>query len=387
MRIFSRAFLLASLVYALGVIFFVTANQQTVARAATDNTNVVISQVQVSGTGNTHQEFVELYNPTNAAIDLAGWEIGKEAQSGANLYPLVESLSGTIQPFSYFLIAPTDYSSSVSADITYTASTNSTISNNNTIILFNDAGITRVDSVGFGTASDNETFPVPTGPADNQSIIRKASATSTADTLVAGGSEEAAGNGYDTDNNADDFVLLTTAMPHNSASPAAQPVISPTEQPTATPTVEPTTTENPTPTLTETPTPTSEPTETPTITPTETITPEPTTTETPTPTVTEPPTPTEELTPTITEEPTPSVSETPTPSVTSTPTPTVTPTPPSDVLVDEQITPHLRLVCTQTYHDIVVWGRHISIPDVHFRLIKTKTTHSYYKYHAHKISH
>lgn len=340
MKIFSRVFFFASLIYAVGVIGYIAINQPTIAKAATDGSNVVISQIQVSGTNNTHQEFVELYNPANVAIDMTGWELGKEAQSGSNLYPLIASLSGSIKPYSYFLIAPTDYSGSVSADLTYVATNSATISNNNTIILFSDNGITRVDTVGMGSATDNEASPAA-DPAINQSIIRKASATSTADSLSPGGSEAIAGNGYDTNNNANDFVLLQTAMPRNSASPAAT-VIIPTETPI------PTTT----PALTETPTPTVEPTITPTA------------TQTPTPTETVTPTPTETPSPTVT--PTVAPTETPTPTMlpTGTPMPTVTPT------NYRYHSWHWHFEYHWTHRTVRFFGFHISVPSFHCRFVQ-----------------
>ena len=36
--------------------------------------HVVISEIQIAG-GNSNDEFVELYNPTNASVNLTGWRL------------------------------------------------------------------------------------------------------------------------------------------------------------------------------------------------------------------------------------------------------------------------------------------------------------------------
>ncbi len=145
----------------------------------------------------------------------------------------------------YYLITSKESPASGSADKVY--STSNHIAANNTVLLFSDAGTTLVDKLGLGTAQDNETASFTTNPTAGQSVIRKAFSNSTAISLAPGGADVLFGNGFDTDDNATDFVLLTSANPRNASSPAAELTPTPT---IATPT--------PTPTLTPTPTPTSE---------------------------------------------------------------------------------------------------------------------------------
>lgn len=298
--------------------------------------HIVISQIQIAGTGNTNQEFVELYNPTETNVDMSGWRLAKESSSGASLSNLVASMSGTIDPHKYFLIAHPQYSNpSLSVDRIYSSSS-SGIANNNTVILFSDAGHTAIDTVGMGLAVDHETVNAP-NPAADQSIIRKASETSTADTLSPGGVEEHAGNGFDSDNNASDFVLLEAANPKNSSTPQSPPIVIPSVSPSETPTPIETPILTVTPTPTETPTPTPTETETQTPTPTETIAPTPTETITPTPTETVSPTPTETLAPTPT--------DTPSPTITPQPTITLTPTP---FIIHQYPFPNGMITCTWT---------------------------------------
>ena len=115
-----------------------------------------------------------------------------------------------------------------------------------------------------------------------------------------------------------------TATPTNTATntptPTATPTATPTSTPTSTPTPTKTPTATPTPTPTQTPTATPTPTETPTPTATPTATPTSTPTATPTPTPTGMPTNTPTSTPTVTPTPTSTPTATPTPTVTATPT-------------------------------------------------------------------
>jgi hypothetical protein len=198
----------------------------------------------------------------------------------------------------------------------------------------------------MGTALDKEATAAAT-PSASQSIERKASQGSTIASMIIGGIDEFLGNGEDSDNNANDFIIRALPQPQNRSS-AAEPVassptptstITVTPTATATPTLTPTNTTTPTatPTLTMTPTntPTATPTSTPTVTPTHTVTPtntataSPTSTPTSTPTATATPssTMTPTVTPTVTHTPTPTLTTTVSPTITLTPTITATPSP------------------------------------------------------------
>lgn len=292
--------------------------------------HVVISEIQVGGV-TAGDEFVELYNPTNAAIDLAGWRLTKKASSGAQT-SLVSSMNGSIPSHGFFLITPqTGYTGSVSADITYSSSSSAAVvTANNTVVLYSDSGTTVVDKVGMGTASDVE--GASAGVPDNgQSLERKANSASTVASMMTG-ADKLLGNGEDTDTNASDFAVRTTPEPQNSSS-ALEPVVV-----TGTPT--PTNTLTTTPTGTGTPTPTSSPSATPTVTPTVTLTP----TATPTPTAT--------VTPSPTNTPTPTSILTPTPTLSVFPTPTINPFRP------------FHIACNTTYTEVHILWFTIRLPQV-----------------------
>src|SRR3990172_11656250 len=63
--------------------------------------HVVISEVQVAGVTDADDEFVELYNPTEADINLSGWSLTKKISNGTETN-LDSSLSGTIPSHSYY---------------------------------------------------------------------------------------------------------------------------------------------------------------------------------------------------------------------------------------------------------------------------------------------
>ena len=323
-----KRFLPLLFILLIALLVFSSSRRSSVLGVLADH--VVISEIQIAGDGTTpaNDEFIELYNPTNDAIDMSGWSIQIESISGAFDKKNFEALA-SIPAHGYFLIAHDDYNGSPDADMSHSSFTLS--STGTTVFLVNDQLLLTtgdetsiVDKVAIGSSAlDPEGTAFTPIPGSEASIERKANASSTPLSMGSGGADETAGNGEDTDDNSADFITRESSDPQNSASaieeqpaPTDTPTPTPTDTPTPTPTGEPTETPTPTPSESPTPTPTDEPTETPTPTPTE----EPTATPTPSEEPTETPTPTEEPTntPTPTEEPT----ETPTPTPTATPTPT-----------------------------------------------------------------
>jgi len=294
--------------------------------------HLVISELQITGDGGVDDEFVELYNPTASDIVMDSWRLTRKNSSGTEAN-LVSVLSGTVPAHGFFLITDADgYNGATSGDANYSATSNQ-MTNNYTVLLYSDAGVTLVDKVGFGTAADFENAAFADNPGSESSIERKP-----------GDSSPSAGNGEDTDDNSNDFLLRQVSDPQNSESPAEIPV-SPTltETTTATvtltPTVELTPTTEVSPTLE--PTPTTEP--TPSLEPTNIPTP------TDLPTVT----PTQELTPTL--EPTP----------TAMPTPTLEPTPtPVEHFLSVFSFPHSTTVCKMTLQKFKFFFGYMYFPQV-----------------------
>ncbi|TCD10570.1 T9SS type B sorting domain-containing protein [Pedobacter frigidisoli] len=190
-------------------------------------THIVISEVYGGG-GNSgatfKNDFIELYNPGNTAVDLTGWSVQYSSAAGTGTWAKTD-LAGSIPAKSFFLIqAAAGTGGTVNLptpDVIGTLALSGTtgkiiLSNSNSLLTgANPSTAVVVDKVGFGpTATGFETAPTPV-ISNTTSIERKAGATSTAATLSIGGSEEFNGNGYDTDNNNTNFVV-TAPNPQNS---------------------------------------------------------------------------------------------------------------------------------------------------------------------------
>ena len=184
--------------------------------------HLVISEVQITGgTGNTDQDFIELYNPTSSPKNLADHRLVKRATpSTTDTNVFVFNSSHTVPAHGYFLWANSDsgFSASISADISSTdnISTNDSVALRNGLV---DTG-TIVDALAWGSTHaspliEGSTFP--TNPVANQSIERKALFTSTQATME-GGVDASKGNGFDAGNNSTDFILRSISQPQNSGS-------------------------------------------------------------------------------------------------------------------------------------------------------------------------
>jgi hypothetical protein len=171
--------------------------------------HAVINEVSidsVAGTGGTDDDWVELYNPTDQAIDLTGWSIQKTAGTGSSLVKV--PLSGSIPASGYFLIvrngAATAASLVAKADVL--ASNSFSLSQNNIIYLVSTTtNITNasdpdiVDFVGFGSASYFEGSAAAPAIPETKSIARIPA-------------------GVDTNQNSLDFQVQDTPTPTNAAA-------------------------------------------------------------------------------------------------------------------------------------------------------------------------
>ncbi|MBS4029122.1 MAG: lamin tail domain-containing protein, partial [Ignavibacteriales bacterium] len=188
-------------------------------------THIVISEFATRGTANATDEFVELYNPMDSVIDISGWKLEYKSASGTT-WSLRATIPNnkTIPAFGFFLIAPTSYASSTTPD--YRATEWSAGAADNGHFHITNVGGTEIDKVGYGTAIDPEGSPAPNHgtSANNNSVERKAKASSTADSLCSTGTHALIGNGQDTQQNNLDFVARTcNRNPQNTLSPTEPP--------------------------------------------------------------------------------------------------------------------------------------------------------------------
>lgn len=181
----------------------VTAKKQ----ASAEDLHVIINEVYGGG-GNsgatlTH-DFIELYNPTAADIDLTGWTIQYASATGT--FNQKYNLSGTIKAGSYFLIQcaqgtggtqalPTP---DLSLDIAISGTKSKVALANDGTTVVNPTDTNIVDFVGIGVEATQFEGTAATINTDNASSVTR-------------------NNFMDTDNNSVDFAK-TTPTPQNSST-------------------------------------------------------------------------------------------------------------------------------------------------------------------------
>jgi len=197
--------------------------------------NVVISEVYGGG-GNSGAEykndFIELYNPTDSDITLDGWSVQYTSASGTSWKGT--TLAGLIKAHGYYLVQEAKGSGGTkdlsAPDATGTLNLSGTagkvaLSKNYLDITGKDDS-NVVDFVGFGsTANEFEGTKPTSAPSNTTSVERKAN-----DGTDPNGAGKGKGNGWDLNDNFDDFVV-SSPDPQNSAS-AIEPQL---EQPPAPP--------------------------------------------------------------------------------------------------------------------------------------------------------
>jgi parallel beta-helix repeat protein len=190
------------------------------------DTAVVISEVAHSGPGGTDDDFVELHNTLNARLNLNTWQIkysapgtdpGADGSGGGGAVFTLTS-ADSIPKRGYYLVAHTSYAGSVTPNRT---SGGLSLGNAGGHVFLRPNGTTLGDKLGYGTATFPEANTFTDIPAANSngSMERKANAASTAESME-DGADKLMGNGYDSDDNSNDFVKRTNRDPQNSISPS-----------------------------------------------------------------------------------------------------------------------------------------------------------------------
>ncbi len=229
------------------------------ATAAAEDGHLVISELQTGG-ASASDEFVELYNPTSAALPLEGLELMYVTASGSTLTRKASWALGapTVAAGRHMLVANEAGIYAAIGDLTYASGVAAT---GGAWALRIQGASTALDAVGWGTATAWLEGRASAAPPAGSSLER-----------LPGG---AAGSTQDSDDNLVDFATRSLPDPQNVGStPVPDPTASPPGTPTPTPTQAPTV--PPTPSATQTLAATPSPTATATPTPIATVTPVPT---------------------------------------------------------------------------------------------------------------
>ncbi|WP_152621956.1 lamin tail domain-containing protein [Archangium violaceum] len=197
---------------------------EVIAPSTTDH--VVISEFAPQGPGGAaSDEFIELYNPTGDEVDLSGWKLQYKSSTGSTYSSSYVLPAGVrIASHGFFLVTASGYTGPVAGDANW--GTSLRLSPDGGHVRLGKPGIgsspadpLAVDTVGYGTAANAaEGSPVPTLPGASGSFERKAWSDSTGSSMEFG-DHAFHGNGFDSNDNSQDFVLRGSRDPRNRASP------------------------------------------------------------------------------------------------------------------------------------------------------------------------
>jgi 2',3'-cyclic-nucleotide 2'-phosphodiesterase/3'-nucleotidase/5'-nucleotidase len=152
--------------------------------------HVVISEVLPNPVGSDiGKEWIELYNPTGEAVDIAGWTGGNTGNPDQFTIPEATSIG----PYTCYLIGEDEVSFK-------DHKTDLALANRgeDAHIVLKTASGTIVDQMGWDSSTVYETIPC-SRPGEGESLQRKVNDTIDSDGIH--------GPGWDTDNNAADFFI------------------------------------------------------------------------------------------------------------------------------------------------------------------------------------
>jgi phosphatidylserine/phosphatidylglycerophosphate/cardiolipin synthase-like enzyme len=191
----------------------------TLSLAQTAN-HIVISEIRYDERTGVNEEFVELYNPTNSDISLNGWTLSYKKREGGT-WKTKETFGTEHQiPAHGFFLWGGD-SLVVIPDVIEMNKSALGLANSGGNIVLKDSSDAIIDQVAWEGGDSPEGSGDAGKTKDGGSLERKASAGSTNESMASGGEEENAGNGYDTDDNANDFIVkdFEDVNPQTSQSP------------------------------------------------------------------------------------------------------------------------------------------------------------------------
>ncbi|UQZ34547.1 hypothetical protein C2I18_14080 [Paenibacillus sp. PK3_47] len=188
------------------------------ASAAQDNSAPVISQVYGGG-GNSgakyKNDFIELYNPTDAAIDLTGWKVRYAAKT-STFNNSGTTLSGIIPAKGYYLIQQSAGAGGTDDLPTPNMVGTLTLGGAEGKVDLLDKDGNRIDLVGYGETNEYEG---PPGSGGTKALTNSSAAVRKESLLLPQGNR-----GLDTDTNAADFIVQApdprTSAVDNAKAPA-----------------------------------------------------------------------------------------------------------------------------------------------------------------------
>ena len=207
--------------------------------------HIVISEFRTTGPLGAYDEFIELYNPTGASINIGYWYISVSSACGTSKSTLAYIPYGTIlKPGQHYLLAANlSYSSITNADQRFSPGIADT--GGLALIVYSDGSVE--DEVGMcKDTSYFEGTPLPAFTATPTTGTGTPTPVSTFHSYERKLGGDTNTSCYDTQNNNKDFNLIAPARPHSYYTPSVMCAGVVTSSPTPY--------YSPTPTFTRTPT-------------------------------------------------------------------------------------------------------------------------------------
>ncbi len=186
---------------------------------------ILISELQTASTNNAGEEFVELYNASSNDVLLTGWTIEYKAATStdaASSWSKRASLSGNIKSHGFYLVAAKVYLTNADAEWS------PTLASSAGVVRVKDGTGAVVELLGYGSTANVFETAAAAAPAAGLSLER-----------LPGKTDETAGNGVDSGNNALDFVVRTTPQPQSMQSVFEPNIGEGSTDPTSTPDTQP----------------------------------------------------------------------------------------------------------------------------------------------------
>lgn len=180
--------------------------------------HIVISEFVTRGLTGSYDEFVELYNPTNYDINLSQWKLQTKPAESENWTNRTGSLGlpeNIIFAHKYYLISAKDYDFNIFPDYRHPSNWGLADTGGHIRIINNEE--IEIDKVGYGNAQDPEGNASQADLSGSESLERKANILSDSDSMI-NGIDLWRGNGYDSNNNNNDFIIRNIPDPQNSFS-------------------------------------------------------------------------------------------------------------------------------------------------------------------------
>jgi uncharacterized protein len=175
-------------------------------QVAADSTTVVISEFRVRGPNGGNDEFIELFNLSTSPVDISGMKIKGSNNTGFVSTRATIPLGTILNPGCYYLVtnsAAAGYSGTIPGNLTY------------------NTGVTDTGGIALTLADDSviDQVGLDNGSAFKEGTPLASLGTSNQDRGYERKPGGVSGNGTDTDNNSNDFQLITPSNPQNLNSP------------------------------------------------------------------------------------------------------------------------------------------------------------------------